>query len=483
MKTIIGLDLGTTHIKSILFDELGTVLKEEKCKTPLAAKADGMVYCPEEIFNIVKNQIRVLQSLNREKPAGISITGMAEAGLVILRSSKEALTDILPWFDNRTCTLAAKMTLREEEEAFRTTGLRNSFKYGIYKFLWFLEEKELEKQDTIWLSICDYVAFRLTGEFVTDPTFAARTFVYDVLQRQWDEQRIKAYGLEVQNFPMVVPSGERFGYYEGIPVAIAGHDHICAAFGLLYENREGICDSAGTSETYVGILKNCLNIKKTGFLKESGLLYGPFADEGYFYMANIPSSGHSIEWFRKKMQMQELDYEEMNHRLRILSKNPTGILYFPYLTGMGAPWYDADSKGAIVGVRESHEGAEILKGIMEGIQYQAKWLLSIAKQYHGNDSAAISCAGGTVNNETMMQIKSDILNKTVTVPAVSEATLSGAAALFLHKNSDSGAAGLFLQKPLKVRKKYCPDLENIDAYEDIFRRGFLPFTELLKQQN
>lgn len=479
MNKVIGLDVGTTHIKSILFDEEGSILKEEKCKTPLVVKEEGSVYCPDEIIKIVECQLEELQRLCPETPIGISITGMAEAGLIVDSVSGEPMSEILPWFDKRTSALAQKMSHQEEERVFSTTGLRNSYKYGIYKYLWLLNEKGIEKQSTMWLSICDYIAFKLTGEFVTDPTFGARTFVYNVLEGKWDKERIEAYGLVLSNFPKVVPSGEMFGYYKGIPVAIAGHDHICAAFGLLYNNCEGICDSAGTSETYVGILNDCDENKKTGFLKESGLLYGPYVNGGYFYMANIPSSGHSVEWFRKNLQMEEMDYIEMNEKLNKLSKNPTEILYFPYLTGMGAPLYEADRTGAIIGIRESHKGMEVLKGILEGIQYQAKWVLSIVEQYHSNRCNALYCAGGGVYNETMMQIKADILNHEVMVPAVSEATLSGAVALYLHKNTGGKAAEMFLKNPLTIQKKYQPDSSNAEAYGEIFRERYFPLTELI----
>lgn len=479
MKTVIGVDIGTTHIKSILFDEYGWVLKEEKCRTPLNTIENKSVYSPDEVSTIVKMQILGLCEVCIEKPLGISITGMAEAGLIVDKNSGMASTDILPWFDNRTCAIAETMTLQEEEYAFQTTGLRNSFKYGIYKFLWLLKENHLDKKDSIWLSVCDYIAYCLTGELVTDATFAARTYVYHVLKGNWDENRIRSYGLELANFPKVVPSGESFGSYNGIHVAIAGHDHICAAFGLLYENKQGVCDSAGTSETYIGRVSKLDAIKQIGFSKDSGLLYGPYVDSGYFYMANVPSSGHSVEWFRKKLQMQELSYEDMNYKLLECSNKPTEILFLPYLTGMGAPWYKADKTGAILGLRENHKGIDILKGILEGLQYQAKWLLTIIQKYHSGDIETVYCAGGAVQNEAMMQLKADILNRTVEIPSVTEATLSGAAALFLQKNLSRECAQMFLQKPLTIQKKYHPISDNKDAYDAIFNNQFLPMAKLL----
>lgn len=484
MRGIIGLDIGTTHIKSILFSPQGEVIREEKNPTPIRSDAYGSVYDPLEIWQIVEGQLKKLCAHAGGNVDGISITGMAEAGLIVNAKTGREETDILPWFETRTAALAAGIQQQEEAEIFKTTGLRNSFKYGIYKFLWFLEHGQGDRETAVWLSMCDYIAFKLTGQFVTEPGFAARTYVFDITKGSWDEERIEAYGLAVKNFPAVVPSGTVFGAWRWngqdreIPVAIAGHDHICAAFGLLYQNREGICDSAGTSETYVGLLKE---MPKEGFDFSFGILYGPFVDGGWFYMANVPSSGHSVEWFRKKLQQNELSYEEMNHRLSEQKKGPTGLLYFPYLTGMGSPWYEASMRGTLLGIRESDDGMTVLKAMMEGIQYQAAWLFMLIERAHQVKSRELVCAGGSVNNRVLMQMKADILNRKVRIPQAVEATLCGAAVLFYHKNAGKEAAERFLANSLRQKEVFLPDETTAEKYDRILNGRYLPLAEEMKK--
>lgn len=480
MRTVIGIDIGTTHIKAILFDENGAVVAQEKQMTPISRDALGTVYEPEEIWRVIQKQLKKLADI-KSVICGISITGMAEAGLIINRRTKKEETVILPWFDGRTRSLAENVSREREGEVFASTGLRNSFKYGIYKFRWLLSALEIDKKDAVWLSMCDYIAWKLTGRFVTDPSFAARTYVYDVRKESWDTERILEYGLETDNFPAVMPSGTIIGFWNTedgrqIPVAIAGHDHICAAFGLLYHDRNGICDSAGTSETYIGLLENT-----SPFSMETGMLYGPFVDGGYFYMANLPSSGHSVEWFRSKLQTLELSYEEMNTRLEKSGKEPTGILYFPYLTGMGSPLYEASMRGSILGIGENTDGITLLRGVMEGIQYQSAWLLDILQQKHAAAGNSVFCAGGSVNNHVMMQLKADILNKTVVVPQMPEATLFGAAALFMKKNFGEQAAAQFVQKLQEKKTIYAPDEERTGKYREIWKKRYLPMIDILKQ--
>lgn len=477
-ESVIAIDVGTTNIKSALFDCNGKVLKLVKCSTPLEKKENGTFYGAEAIWKVVSGQIIRLLVV-AENVKGICVTGMAEAGLVMDKKTGKALTDIMPWFDPRTKELATAGE-KDSEAVFETTGLWNSFKYGIYKYLWLLREYHLEKADTIWLSMCDYVTYRLTGNYVTDPTFAARTYMYHVIEHRWDEKRIQNYGLKLENFPVVIESGKAAGTYKEIPVAIGGHDHICAAFGLLYHHPQEICDSAGTSETYVGKL-NQENIG-IGFPDQSGLLYGPFVEDGFYFMGNVPSSGHSVEWFRKNLQIKELDYPQMNQALEELPKEPGEILYFPYLTGMGAPWYRTDARGMFLGLSESSKGIQVLKAILEGIQYQGKWLLHLVETYHKNQSKALICAGGSVHNHTMMQCKADVLRKEVLIPEVTEATLCGAAALFLKKNCGAKTAENFLRQAVQIKNEYKAEEKRSARYEEIFVQRYLPFIEIMNEK-
>jgi xylulokinase len=467
MGMVIGVDLGTTHVKSIAFDELGNVLHLEKCATPLVFKETGCCYEPEQIWQTVKGQVETLLRVCLEKCIGISVTGMAEAGLICSRRSKQALTEILPWFDERPVKISHLAEARTETELFAATGLRKSFKYGIYKFLWLRQTLSetlcsVADRDLIWLSICDFVVLCLTGELVTDPTFAARTFVFDLARRTWDIERIRSLGLELWHFPRIVESGEVIGAFHGIPVALAGHDHVLTAFGLLYSDPDKMIDSAGTSETFIGLPR----VGKMSYL--SGLLYGPFVDEGNFFMANIPASGQSIEWFRKTLQVQEMSYQEMNRGLLARQRRPTGLCYYPYLTGMGSPFFRSDLSGGLLGFSHQTDGFEVLQGMIEGISFQAKWLFAIFKEYHGVLTDEVICAGGSTMNETMMQIKADILNAVVVVPKQAEATLLGAAALFLKKNQGDDPAKAFLTKQVVAHKTYYPTKSYVEQYGEIY---------------
>lgn len=474
MEGMIALDVGTTHIKAVLFKEDGEELWKKKIPTPLEHDQWGTVYRPEVIWGIVRSMLlEACDGLADVSVMGIAVTGMAEAGLAVDRITGREISDIIPWFDRRSTAFVG------QEEVFERTGLRNSYKYGIYKFLWVLDHSLADRQRTVWLSVCDYIVYKLTGAFVTEPGFAARTYLYDITRGCWDEARMAAFGLKKENFPCVIASGETAGIWEErkIPVALAGHDHVCAAFAMLYEDSGRICDSAGTSETYIGLAGK----SAIGFRQEDGLQYGPFGDKKWYYMANIPSSGHSLEWYRKKLQLTELSYEELNRNLEELPEGPTGILYFPWLTGSGSPYYEASMQGALLGLREEHSGLDIMKGIIEGIQYQGALLLDRIEKVQDVQIGEVVCGGGAVNNHALMQMKADILGREVLVPVCRETTALGAAAVFLEQDRGKDAVKRFLQKPMGMEKAYLPKRGNREEYEKILVKSFLPMAEMLRE--
>lgn len=461
MTSIIGIDVGTTFIKAILFNECGESVAQLREYTPLETEG----YNPAKIRQILLDQVSSLLKYD-PAPLGIVVTGMAEAGLILDDENRE-MSYILPWFDRRPANIAKKISDGQSRDWFRITGLHRNYKYGIFKYLYLKREGKIPGH-VKWLSMCDYAAFVLTGDIWTVPGFAARTYLYDIVRHSWSRPVMDYFGVTEEEFPRVLPEGNIGGYYRGkIPVAIAGHDHICAAEGILSAYPKAVCDSAGTSETYIS---NIELRKKWEPDPDSGRLYGPFYDNGWYSMVNIPSSGHSVEWFRTNLQRTALNYQELDSLP--FPDGPTHILYFPYLTGQGSPCYSETDRGAFLGLHERADAAAVFKAILEGIQYQA------AMQIKPKE---LVCAGGSSRNSRMMQIKADIFGCPVRVPAVEEATLTGAAAIFLKMQHSRIAASHFLSKPMKVKKTFYPSPEEHMEYRAILDNQFIPAAMMLRK--
>lgn len=467
MGVYLTIDLGTTHIKSAAWTIEGQLLACQREATPLEREGGLSFYCPEAVFQIVKEQIELLQKQNAPIRA-IGITGMAEAGIILDRLTLKELSPILPWFEKITAPLAATLTEIEAAEAFSATGLRNSYKYGIYKLLWGIEHYGLSKENCLWLSLCDYLYFRLTGDIATEPTQAARTYGYNILLQQWDEERLEKYGLNQDNFPVLKATGQLLSsYQDNIPIALCGHDHLCA-FEAINDGSQQICNSCGTAETYLKVFSG-----RPELFSDRGLVYGPYLRQNYYYaMANLPSSGHSLEWFRHGFSDLPLGYERIDQILAQQDGKISGIFFFPYLAGTGSPVFNGEAAGAFLGLKPQHGQGEILKSIIEGISYQSKWILEVA-QFLGEEPLCV--LGAPSQNPHWMQCKADIMNREIITYEKQEGTLYGALRLLMLQNN---LASLPKLSPANV---YRPRKDLAALYNQLYLKFYQPYAQKLSE--
>ncbi len=462
MMNYLAVDFGTTHIKAGLFDERGGALALRRLPTPTARDAWGVVYDPAEIGRCVRKLLRGL-----EKPWGIVVTGMAEAGLTLRKSDGMPLSPILPWFDPRTREMADAMSPEESEERFFSTGLRNSFKYGVYKYRWCREQLSLAGEKTVWLSATDYLVYLLTGAMVTDPTFASRTYGFELRRGTYDAQWLAQYGISPEEFPEVRPSGTWAGMcrqpgWEDVPVYLGAHDHLCAAFAMQLRYPDAIYNSCGTAETYIGL-------RQPGALTmedyHSGYVFGKFpGSQQDFWMANVSASGLSLEWFRKKLR--RLSYADVVKELA--SQNgPTGLLYFPALTGMGTPCFRQDFPGTILGITPQTDWRQLLCALLEGVCYQGRLILEPA----GAEGVPVVSVGGATESGHWLRRKADNLRREIITLAQKEATMTGAVALMLTCAGNREAALRFLQGEDRHYACTCPETyeKQVQAYTDWYR--------------
>ncbi|WJH34028.1 FGGY family carbohydrate kinase [Paenibacillus sp. CC-CFT747] len=346
--SLLGIDIGTTHCKAGVFREDGKAVRI--ASRPTRTRQDGLgryFYDPGELWETAAACIREVLKEGTQDVQSIGIASMAESGLLVDSRTGTAKTAFLPWFDSRSMDQAERIGKEADPyERFRITGLRSSYKYGLAKLLWLKEQDPDILNHAVWLSASDYAAYRLTGTMATDYSLAGRTFAFDINKREWDSSWIRHFGLNPDLFPAALPAGSRLGCVHsgasaetglppGTPVAIAGHDHVCAALAVGAVREGDVYVSAGTAETLVGILPDS-ELSQREY--DSGLSYGLHAVQGQrFWMGGISASGGSVEWLRGLLGDDGLSYQELMGLLESGREEPTGILYFPYLSGSGAP--------------------------------------------------------------------------------------------------------------------------------------------------
>jgi sugar (pentulose or hexulose) kinase len=427
--------------------------------------------------------------------SSIGISSMAESGLLVERSTGRPRSPFMPWFDPCSEPQAAWMKRESDTyERFVHSGLHGSFKLGLAKILWIREHlpEALEGGDPVWLSAAGWVAHQLTGQFAFDPTLAARTYAYRIDQHGWDEAWIRHLKLPLGLFPEVVASGESMGKVKSelchlglstsTEVVIAGHDHVVAALALGAIAPGVVYNSMGTAETLVGTLVE-RPLTRDDFA--AGLSFGVHLARGrYFWMGGQSSSGGSVEWMRALLGQPLLSYEEVLALLNQVSAEPTGILYFPYLAGSGAPLPDSKVRAALIGLAKSHQKQDMLKAVLEGTVFQLEMMKRSAEQLNGDVIERMLVIGGGTKIHSWLTIKANITGCELQLPGIPEASVLGAALTSgigarIFQNAEEAAAAV--APVIQQNMTYVsPNKLQHQQYRELYQRGFFPLQQALR---
>jgi sugar (pentulose or hexulose) kinase len=486
VSPLLGLDIGTTHCKAGLFDLEGRLIASASRQMAYRRAADGSQwYEPEQVWGIAASAARqVMEESRARRVSAIGIASMAESGLLLDPASGSPRSELVPWFDPGATLQAEQLRVAgDPQERFQRAGIRPNFKCSLAKILWLREWEGEILPGLVWLSAADYIAYRLTGCLATDASLAGRTYAFCLDRREWDSEWLGTFGLEPGLFPPVRESGapigevlpgpgELAGLEPGVPVAVCGHDHVVAAFTAGAIEPGSVFNSMGTAEALVGALPRT-PLGETEF--RSGLVYGPHVfPERNYWMGGLSASGGSVEWLRAVLDEPALSYAELQACLKGAAPGPTGILYFPYLTGSGSPHTDLHVRAAFVGLAAGHGRADLLKAVLEGTAYEVEFIRRAAEQGTGIAIDHLRVAGGGARNPVWMQIKADVSGCRVEAPAMPEATLLGAALLA------GVGAGIFPDHRTALEglartetEVYNPNKVHHQIYQELFEKGFL----------
>ena len=489
--SILSIDIGTTHIKAGLFQRDGLSIKLAFRPMHTYRSSSGWVYLdPDEIINSIQGLVKEIQLDCTDTVDAVGISGMAESGILIDKKTGEYYTKILPWFENVSQPKAEEILATfNPQDIYKKFGLRVTYKASLTKILWLKDQFNFNWQDKIWLSVADFVAWWLTGNFQTDVSLACRTLAFRLDQRDWDQEWLRDWGLPCDLFPPAQNSGASVGTINnpksglslGTPVSICGHDHVCAAVSMGPVQPGSVFDSIGTAETLIGPLPNR---PLTSQDYEIGLLYGchTFPNLGY-WLGGISSSGGSIEWYRRLLNFSDLGYEEMDSILSNVNEEPTQILYFPYLLGSSSPHTQPSARAALIGLNPRHTAADIYKAILEGTAFELEVVRRAGEKMSSEKITTLMSAGGGTRNRIWMQIKADVTGCDIQAALQPEATLLGAALLAgiengIYHDFDDAFATIITQQSFHL---YAPNQNKHRIYQDIFENGYLALQQPIRK--
>lgn len=439
---ILSIDQGTTSSRAMLFDEEGRARFTAQQEFTQHFPQDGWVeHDPEEIWSttlqVVGEALDKARADQREVVA-IGITNQRETTVVWDRQSGIPVYNAIVWQDRRTAEYCASLRERKFESTVQDkTGLLLDPYFSGTKINWILENVEgvrerAEKGELIFGTIDSFLIWRLTGGSVhaTDATNASRTLIFNIHQQCWDSELLEMLSIPASMLPDVRDCAADFGriipelFGVEIPIAGVAGDQQAALIG------QACFDSGMIKSTYG---TGCFVILNTGdkALKSNNRLlttvgYRLAGKTTYAIEGSIFVAGAAVQWLRDGLGIIKSagDTQAMAESL----DSNTGVYLVPAFTGLGAPHWDPDARGAIFGITRDTGPAELVRATLESVCYQSFDLLE-AKRRDGMQPTRLRVDGGMVQNDWLCGFLSDVLDIVVERPRETETTALGAAYL------------------------------------------------------
>ncbi len=435
---IISIDQGTSSTRSVLYNNKGQFIDAVQIEFEQIFPDDGWVeHNPETIWETVLSSLKSLAHKNKidsSEIASIGITNQRETTVIWNKKTGKPIHNAIVWQDRRTATYCD--SLKQYEDLIRKkTGLTIDPYFSATKINWLLENvkgarEDAKKGDLLFGTIDSYLIWKLTdgNSHKTDITNASRTMLFNIKEEKWDNDLLDLFDIPVNLLPTVCENASDFGSTKvlGGQINIGGvaGDQQAALIGQCCFNPGEVKSTYGTGcfmivNTGDKVVYSTNKLLTTIGYKINGET--SFALEGSIFVA-----GSAVQWLRDGLGMFKDSSE--TETLSMNASKSSKVLVVPALTGLGAPYWDADARGAIFGLTRDTGREEITKATLESIVFQSKDLLEAMKKDEASFQK-LMIDGGMVVNDWFCQKLSNILEVEVIRPKIIETTSLGAAFL------------------------------------------------------
>jgi len=492
VNCLMGIDLGSTSLKAVVYDLDGNAIASGSTPTerynPNPEHPEWTVWMPEQIWQGTAQAIQqaVAQLDDPHCIKGVAVTGMG-MDAVPMDENGEWIAPFISWHDPRT----------EPQQRWwqEHIGAEKEFSIGgwtILRFntalrlLWLAEhEPDILARTEKYLLIEDFLNYMLCGRQATDYTMASCTLLFDQKKLNWSEELLGLSGIDRRLLCDAYPSGtvlgevteaaaDLTGLPAGTPVVLGGHDFLCGALPVGAFKPGVVLDVTGTWEIVLTAVEQptlTSDILQMGLVMEAHVARDMYAAWGGAVASEM------LEWYRKQYGAEAQQRAETHggvdwdYLMADASASPPGsrgVTFLPHMSGSGCPVLDSRSLGAFVGLSNFAGRGDMVRAIIEGLDYQFRDIVNAMEVSLGFNPEKIVAVGGAVRNKFWMQNKADVLGCAIEVPDIEEATPLGAAILAgigvgLYRDEEDAYA--------HVKRKgvvFEPNSDVADQYADLF---------------
>lgn len=461
-KYVIALDEGTTSARAILFDrDLNVISSSQQNFTQIYPRPGWVEQDPLELYAAqyaALCECIAKSGISPDEIAAIGIANQRETTVVWEKSTGRPVYNAIVWQCRRTKDMCKDL---DGEYITAVTGLRPDAYFSATKIKWILDNvPDAKNKDLMFGTVDTWLLYKLCGVHATDETNASRTMLYDISSGCWDKKLLQTFGISEKMLPQVKKSGSFFGTAEimgaEIPVCGIAGDQQAALFGQC-------CFSSGSAKATYGT--GCFLLMNTGenrVSSKNGLVTSLGAtlenEQTQFVLeGSVFICGAVLQWLRDGLRFfsDSADSEYFAGKV----ENSGGVYIVPAFSGLGAPYWDSDARGAVFGLTRGTTRDHLTRAALESIAFQAEDVLAAMRTDTKLPLSDLKVDGGAAANGLLMQFQADISNTRVILAESNEATARGAAML----------AGLtcrffpsreYIIERTRVKKVYEPDLSD-----------------------
>jgi glycerol kinase len=441
---IVAIDQGTTSTRAIVFDHAATVVaigqREHKQLLP---QAGWVEHDPIEIWNNTREVIGLALSkadITRHDVVAVGITNQRETTVIWDRETGKPVYNAIVWQDTRTQAIVDRIADGDPRRLAKQTGLPLSTYFAGSKIAWILENvdgvrERAERGELMFGTTDTWVVWNLTGGndggvHVTDVTNASRTLLMDLQTLDWDDDLLEAFGIPRSLLPRIASSSEEYGLIEAssvlreVPIAGILGDQQAATFGQAAFERGEAKNTYGTGNFLIVNTGDEIVESSNGLITTVAYKLG---DEParYALEGSIAVTGSLVQWLRDNLGIIK-DARDIEKLARSVDDNG-GAYFVPAFSGLFAPYWRSDARGALVGLTRFVNKGHIARAALEATAFQTREVLDAALADTGVPLEELRVDGGMIENGLLMQFQADILGVPVIRPVVAETTALGAA--------------------------------------------------------
>lgn len=486
MTYFVGVDIGTTSTKAIIFSPAGVVKGMAIQGYPLLAPQPGWSeQDPEALLTAATTTIREAIAQANLSAQEISAVGLSVAmhSLIVMDRQGYPLTNSITWADSRSVDQAERLKGdRTGFTIYQRTGTPIHPMSPLLKLIWLKEqEPDIFSKAAKFISIKEYILYHWFDRYIVDYSIASATGLFNLQSLCWDDEALALAGIRQEQLSELVPTtyvlrgmkaryAELTGLHPDTPMVVGASDGVLANLGVGAIGPEQIAVTIGTS----GAVRR---VVPTPITDQQGRTFCYALTEHHWVIGGASNSGGIVfRWFRDRFGQAEIaaarqqnrdPYDLLIQRAETVPAGAEGLLFLPFLSGERAPYWNSNAKGVFFGVALHHERAHFVRAVLEGILFSAYDITAVL-QTLTSEGKNILASGGFARSKVWRQMMADVFGSELLVPEIYEASGFGAAVLAMY--AIGAITSLSEVQPLiRIRDRHLPNRELTQQYRELFQ--------------